>query len=154
MGINQQHAGNQPPLWNLQIQQEKAKSQHWLDWKWWCTSDQEAIWKWWQMLGKMDGEMMIFVDCFALPVEGAETWVNAQAAACEYMAKYVETTKQVGCLGKAIGWFHGPLLLWRLAFWDPCQYSDAQSAVSRAIPNSGYRPNKNRICKESESWSL
>lgn len=38
---------------------------------------------------------MIVMDCFALPVEGTETRVNAQAAAYEYMAAYMESAKQV-----------------------------------------------------------
>ncbi|XP_005663091.1 COP9 signalosome complex subunit 5 isoform X1 [Sus scrofa] len=46
------------------------------------------------MLGKVDGETMIIMDSFALPVEGTETRVNAQAAAYEYMAAYIENAKQ------------------------------------------------------------
>lgn len=49
------------------------------------------------MLGKVDGETMIIMDSFALPVEGTETRVNAQAAAYEYMAAYIENAKQVQC---------------------------------------------------------
>lgn len=49
------------------------------------------------MLGKVDGETMIIMDSFALPVEGTETRVNAQAAAYEYMAAYIENAKQVKC---------------------------------------------------------
>ncbi|XP_032981882.1 uncharacterized protein LOC117033721 [Rhinolophus ferrumequinum] len=58
------------------------------------------------MLGKVDGETMIIMDSFALPVEGTETRVNAQAAAYEYMAAYIENGKQVGRLENAIGWYH------------------------------------------------
>ncbi len=47
------------------------------------------------MLGKVDGETMNIMDSFALPVEGTETRVNAQAAAYEYMAAYIENAKQV-----------------------------------------------------------
>lgn len=47
------------------------------------------------MLGKVDGETMMIMDSFALPVEGTETRVNAQAAAYEYMAAYIENAKQV-----------------------------------------------------------
>lgn len=50
------------------------------------------------MLGKVDGETMIIMDSFALPVEGTETRVNAQAAAYEYMAAYIENAKQVKIL--------------------------------------------------------
>ena len=41
--------------------------------------------------------MMIVMDSFALPVEGTETRVNAQAQAYEYMTAYIEAAKQV-CL--------------------------------------------------------
>ena len=58
------------------------------------------------MLGKVDGENMIVMDVFALPVEGTETRVNAQAAAYEYMAAYIDSAKQVGRLENAIGWYH------------------------------------------------
>lgn len=47
------------------------------------------------MLGKIDGDTMIVMDSFALPVEGTETRVNAQAQAYEYMTAYVESAKQV-----------------------------------------------------------
>ncbi|OCT76885.1 hypothetical protein XELAEV_18032088mg [Xenopus laevis] len=58
------------------------------------------------MLGKVDGETMIIMDSFALPVEGTETRVNAQAAAYEYMAAYIENAKQVGRLENAMGCYH------------------------------------------------
>lgn len=47
------------------------------------------------MLGKVDGDTMIVMDAFALPVEGTETRVNAQAAAYEYMTQYIESSKSV-----------------------------------------------------------
>ena len=47
------------------------------------------------MLGKIDGNCMIVMDSFALPVEGTETRVNAQAAAYEYMTTYIEGAKKV-----------------------------------------------------------
>jgi len=47
------------------------------------------------LLGKVEGNTMIVMDCFALPVEGTETRVNAQAQAYEYMAAYTESAKQV-----------------------------------------------------------
>lgn len=56
------------------------------------------------MLGKVDGETMIIMDSFALPVEGTETRVNAQAAAYEYMAAYIENAKQVKMLCPDIWW--------------------------------------------------
>ena len=48
------------------------------------------------LLGKIDGNVMIVMDSFALPVEGTETRVNAQAQAYEYMTGYMEAAKQVG----------------------------------------------------------
>ena len=49
------------------------------------------------MLGKVEGDTMIVMDAFALPVEGTETRVNAQAAAYEYMTAYIESAKLVSC---------------------------------------------------------
>jgi COP9 signalosome complex subunit 5 len=49
------------------------------------------------MQGKTDGDSIIVMDAFALPVEGTETRVNAQADAYEYMVDYSQTNKQV-CL--------------------------------------------------------
>lgn len=48
------------------------------------------------MLGKVDGNSMIIMDVFALPVEGTETRVNAQSQAYEYMTQYIESAKEVG----------------------------------------------------------
>lgn len=45
--------------------------------------------------GKVDANTMIVMDSFALPVEGTETRVNAQAQAYEYMTAYIEAAKQV-----------------------------------------------------------
>ncbi|KAL1472860.1 hypothetical protein MTO96_039046 [Rhipicephalus appendiculatus] len=50
------------------------------------------------LLGKVDANTMIVMDSFALPVEGTETRVNAQAQAYEYMADYTENAKTVGRL--------------------------------------------------------
>lgn len=64
------------------------------------------------MLGKVDGETMMIMDSFALPVEGTETRVNAQAAAYEYMAAYIENAKQVRRRRKrtaSMGFCHGGL---------------------------------------------
>jgi COP9 signalosome complex subunit 5 len=47
------------------------------------------------LLGKVDANTMMVMDSFALPVEGTETRVNAQAQAYEYMAAYIEAAKQV-----------------------------------------------------------
>jgi Mov34/MPN/PAD-1 family. len=47
------------------------------------------------LLGKIDANSMIVMDAFALPVEGTETRVNAQAQAYEYMTAYIEAAKEV-----------------------------------------------------------
>jgi COP9 signalosome complex subunit 5 len=49
------------------------------------------------LLGKVDANTMMVMDSFALPVEGTETRVNAQAQAYEYMTAYIEAAKQVTC---------------------------------------------------------
>lgn len=50
------------------------------------------------MQGKTDGDAIVVMDAFALPVEGTETRVNAQADAYEYMVDYSQTNKQVQTL--------------------------------------------------------
>lgn len=46
-------------------------------------------------VGKITEHKMFVMDSFALPVEGTETRVNAQAAAYEYMTAYIEAAKKV-----------------------------------------------------------
>ncbi len=46
--------------------------------------------------GKVVGDTFIVIDSFALPVEGTETRVNAQAEAYEYMVDFQSTTKAGG----------------------------------------------------------
>ncbi|KAJ4835876.1 COP9 signalosome complex subunit 5a [Turnera subulata] len=58
------------------------------------------------MQGKTDGDAIIVMDAFALPVEGTETRVNAQADAYEYMVDYSQTNKQAGRLENVVGWYH------------------------------------------------
>jgi len=58
------------------------------------------------LLGKVDGHTMYVMDSFALPVEGTETRVNAQAQAYEYMSNYMDSAKPVGRQENAIGWYH------------------------------------------------
>ena len=50
------------------------------------------------MQGKTEGDTIIVMDAFALPVEGTETRVNAQADAYEYMVEYSQTNKLVSFL--------------------------------------------------------
>jgi len=56
--------------------------------------------------GKIDGDTMIVMDSFALPVEGTETRVNAAVEAYEYMVSYLELIGQVGRKENALGWYH------------------------------------------------
>ncbi|TKY74640.1 COP9 signalosome complex subunit 5b [Spatholobus suberectus] len=58
------------------------------------------------MQGKTDADAIIVMDAFALPVEGTETRVNAQADAYEYMVDYSQTNKQAGRLENVVGWYH------------------------------------------------
>ncbi|KAI8929080.1 JAB1/Mov34/MPN/PAD-1 ubiquitin protease-domain-containing protein, partial [Entophlyctis helioformis] len=58
------------------------------------------------MQGKVMGDTMVIMDAFALPVEGTETRVNAQAQGYEYMVEYMTKIKEVGRLENAIGWYH------------------------------------------------
>uniref|UniRef100_A0A914S7E2 COP9 signalosome complex subunit 5 n=1 Tax=Parascaris equorum TaxID=6256 RepID=A0A914S7E2_PAREQ len=46
------------------------------------------------------------MDSFALPVEGTETRVNAQAQAYEYMSTYTESCESIGRMDKVVGWYH------------------------------------------------
>lgn len=45
------------------------------------------------MQGKVQNDTFIVIDSFALPVEGTETRVNAQAEAYEYMVDFQGTSK-------------------------------------------------------------
>lgn len=58
------------------------------------------------MQGKTDGDTIIVMDAFALPVEGTETRVNAQADAYEYMVDFSTINKQAGRLENVVGWYH------------------------------------------------
>jgi len=58
------------------------------------------------MIGKIEGDTMIVMDSFALPVEGTETRVNAQTEGYEYMVEYLTLIRQVGRQENALGWYH------------------------------------------------
>lgn len=58
------------------------------------------------MIGRVDGNEMIVMDSFALPVEGTETRVNAQTEGYEYMVEYMSLIQEVGRQENAIGWYH------------------------------------------------
>jgi COP9 signalosome complex subunit 5 len=56
--------------------------------------------------GKTVGDTFVVLDAFALPVEGTETRVNAQAEAYEYMVDFVQASKDVGRKEHVVGWYH------------------------------------------------
>ncbi|CAI7750720.1 unnamed protein product [Closterium sp. NIES-54] len=58
------------------------------------------------MQGKVVDGTIIVMDAFALPVEGTETRVNAQAEAYEYMVEFTQTNKRAGRLENVVGWYH------------------------------------------------
>ncbi|EPB67658.1 Mov34/MPN/PAD-1 family protein [Ancylostoma ceylanicum] len=58
------------------------------------------------MQGRVDGNAFIIMDTFALPVEGTETRVNAQAQAYEYMSVYTDLCESEGKKEKVVGWYH------------------------------------------------
>jgi len=58
------------------------------------------------MIGKVDGDTMIVMDSFALPVEGTETRVNAQTEGYEYMVEYLNLIREAGRHENALGWYH------------------------------------------------
>jgi COP9 signalosome complex subunit 5 len=55
---------------------------------------------------EVDANTMIVMDSFALPVEGTETRVNAQAQAYEFMTMYTDNCEPVGRKDKVLGWYH------------------------------------------------
>lgn len=58
--------------------------------------------------GSREGKKGYFVvtDCFALPVEGTETRVNAAEEANEFMIEFLEAAEQVPTPQKVVGWYH------------------------------------------------
>jgi COP9 signalosome complex subunit 5 len=63
------------------------------------------------LMGKIDpnysrGPAIIIMDVFALPVEGTETRVNAQADAYEYMVEFLGVARDAGRMENVIGWYH------------------------------------------------
>jgi COP9 signalosome complex subunit 5 len=66
------------------------------------------------MQGKCEGDAIIVMDAFALPVEGTETRVNAQADAYEYMVEYSTINKQVNAHPPSVSYpspaYHCPAL--------------------------------------------
>lgn len=74
------------------------------------------------LLGKVDANTMIVMDSFALPVEGTETRVNAQAQAYEYMTAYIEAAKQVSSFSSVYSAFIGNCIN-LLLFFKPIKRS-------------------------------
>lgn len=58
------------------------------------------------MQGKLDGDTIIVMDSYALPVEGCETRVNASEQAYSWMVIYSSRLEEVGRLENQIGWYH------------------------------------------------
>jgi COP9 signalosome complex subunit 5 len=57
-------------------------------------------------VAQVDAHTLIVMDAFALPVEGTETRVNAQAQAYEYMTNYTVLGEQTTRRDKVVGWYH------------------------------------------------
>ncbi|TIA93147.1 hypothetical protein E3P99_00237 [Wallemia hederae] len=58
------------------------------------------------MQGKLEGDTMIIMDAFALPVQGTETRVNASNEANEFMVNWLNGSKSVNKPENALGWYH------------------------------------------------
>ncbi|TIC45699.1 hypothetical protein E3Q08_01034 [Wallemia mellicola] len=58
------------------------------------------------MQGKLEGDTMIIMDAFALPVQGTETRVNASSEANEFMVNWLNVSKSVNKPENALGWYH------------------------------------------------
>lgn len=63
------------------------------------------------MQGKIDpddprGPAFVVMDAFALPVEGTETRVNAQADAYEYMVEFQSMAREGSRMENVTGWYH------------------------------------------------
>lgn len=48
----------------------------------------------------------VVTDCFALPVEGTETRVNAAEEANEFMIQFLEAAEKIPVQQKVVGWYH------------------------------------------------
>lgn len=58
------------------------------------------------MQGKIAHETFVVMDAFPLPVEGTETRVNAHEQAYEYMAQYIDITREGNRKENVVGWYH------------------------------------------------
>jgi COP9 signalosome complex subunit 5 len=63
-----------------------------------------------EVMGMLQGKVMentlVIMDCYALPVEGTETRVNAMNEANEYMVQYSLMSNEIGRVENIIGWYH------------------------------------------------
>lgn len=58
------------------------------------------------MQGRVQGDTLVILDSFALPVQGTETRVSAGNEALEFMAQYIESSEKAGREENVIGWYH------------------------------------------------
>eukprot|EP01024_Parvocaulis_polyphysoides_P022602 TRINITY_DN20952_c0_g1_i1.p2 TRINITY_DN20952_c0_g1~~TRINITY_DN20952_c0_g1_i1.p2 ORF type:complete len:392 (+),score=53.72 TRINITY_DN20952_c0_g1_i1:73-1248(+) len=56
--------------------------------------------------GKVIGNSFVVIDCYALPVEGTETRVNAHEHADQFLVEYKMGSYEVGRREEIIGWYH------------------------------------------------
>lgn len=56
--------------------------------------------------GKIEGDTMIVMDSFALPIIGTETRVNAAAEGAAYMIQYLEASEKTNKEEPGLGWYH------------------------------------------------
>lgn len=56
--------------------------------------------------GKVVDNTFIVMDCFALPVEGTETRVNAGEDANAFMVDFSESSRELGRSENVVGWYH------------------------------------------------
>jgi len=106
------------------------------------------------LLGKVDANVMVVMDSFALPVEGTETRVNAQAQAYEYMTAYIEAAKQVGRLEKCDWLVPQSSWLRMLALWHRRLDPNAQPKLPRPFCGDCDRPRPDHICGQGQLGSL
>jgi COP9 signalosome complex subunit 5 len=74
------------------------------------------------MQGKVQGNTIIIMDAFALPVEGTETRVNAQIEGYEYMVQYMTKIKEVRLFELAVSSWNATETMATLATWLTCSF--------------------------------
>lgn len=63
------------------------------------------------MQGRVQGDSIVIMDSFALPVQGTETRVNAGNEAIEYMSQYKTGSEQVRFQCLALANVNAPMML-------------------------------------------